>query len=384
MTGGWLAEGKALVGKKKPPQDMRRKKQEVSVVTFCQGLADPDDPAERDRALNALPAYLARMKTYSEETCRALWRGIWTCHWHSDKPLVQLDCANRISKLIQSVPRTRDEATGLLKPIVWSASFWVQSAEEWPKLDFYRIDKFLSLFRLMLYETFRVLAEDTTSLLDVNFFNRSIYEVFHSNTAGIAYHLCDCWLPEAQHANLPADLFTRTLVIFLRWMAEHEAKNPALIDRIWKSVFNDRLLRHPQLYNEEMLRELMQAELQASGANPRGSRSKDWHIRLSKALAKSLRKAKGQPAVPQAATKVQVKGDQEDYGYCRKYKLTRVKRKPLKIDRTQTEHAKKALESQSKLKARMKQHPKQFKNREKLTFADFKALPENEDERDFD
>lgn len=43
-----------------------------------------------------------------------------------------------------------------------------------------------------------------------------------------------------------------------------------------------------------------------------------------------------------------------------------------------------ALESQSKLKARMKQHPKQFKNREKLTFADFKALPENEDERDFD
>lgn len=62
------------------------------MVTFCQGLADPDDPAERDRALNALPAYLARMKTYSEETCQpegSNWRHalfvvplIWHCTVH--------------------------------------------------------------------------------------------------------------------------------------------------------------------------------------------------------------------------------------------------------------------------------------------------------------
>eukprot|EP00668_Euglena_longa_P028899 GGOE01036233.1.p1 GENE.GGOE01036233.1~~GGOE01036233.1.p1 ORF type:complete len:384 (+),score=140.26 GGOE01036233.1:57-1208(+) len=383
MAAGWLEEGKALVGKKAPPQDMRRKKQEVSVVTFCHGLADPDDPAERDRALNALPAFLARMKSYSEETCRALWRGIWTCHWHSDKPLVQLDCANRISKLIQSVPRTRDEATGILKPIIWSASFWMQSADEWPKLDFYRIDKFLSLFRLMLYETFCILTEETTSVLDINLFNRSIYEVFRSNTAGIAYHLCDCWLPEAQHAQLSPELLTRTLIIFVRWMAQHEAKNPALIHRIWKSVFNERLFQNPGLFNEEMLSELMRAELQASRANPRGFRSRGWYVQLEKKMKRSLRKAKGQVAVQKAKTKVQVKGDKDDFGYCQKYKLTRVKQRRVKIDRKQTQHAKKALESQLKQEARMKLHPKQFKNREKVKFSDFKEMPED-DERDYD
>ena len=43
------------------------------------------------------------------------------------------------------------------------------------------------------------------------------------------------------------------------------------IHRIWKSVFNERLFTNPALFNEEMLTELMRAELQASGANPRGS-----------------------------------------------------------------------------------------------------------------
>ena len=41
--------------------------------------------------------------------------------------------------------------------MLWLAGWWVQSVQEWGNLDFYRIDKYLTLVRLMLYESFCVL-----------------------------------------------------------------------------------------------------------------------------------------------------------------------------------------------------------------------------------
>jgi hypothetical protein len=384
----WLDRGKKLVGIKRIMRDLRPKEREVNVVTICHGLADPDDAPERDRALAAMPAFLSQMPAYTEEACRALWRGLWVCHWHSDKPLVQLDYANRISRLIRSIPKERDGVTDVLKPLVWSACFWMQACEEWPKLDFFRIDKFLSLFRMMLYETFCILRLEEAELLDVQFFVRSMLDVFTSTHSGVAFHLCTCWLDEAAHAQLPAELLTRTLAIFTRWLAEHQVRNPVLAKRIWRNVFIARLFSEPGLCDLEMLREIVVAEQQAAGTTNRGGHALSWERKVLKMLAWGAKRRKAGVRNP-AATKTKkavtrkiIRGDKEDSGYCHKYRLVKKPKKKLPSLMT-TDKASRVLTEKERHDAKVAQHPKQFKHRGILKVSDFANVPRDED-NDFD
>lgn len=71
-------------------------------------------------------------------------RGIHYCLWHSDKPLVQLACAQRIADLLEA-PTTMQ-----CKILFYGAIFRVLS-REWPTMDRYRLDKYLALVRKMLF-----------------------------------------------------------------------------------------------------------------------------------------------------------------------------------------------------------------------------------------
>ncbi|CCW65785.1 unnamed protein product [Phytomonas sp. EM1] len=72
-------------------------------------------------------------------------RGIFFCLWHSDKPLVQLECAQRIANLLHA-PRTIR-----CKNLFYGAIFRVLS-REWPTIDRYRMDKYLALVRKLIFE----------------------------------------------------------------------------------------------------------------------------------------------------------------------------------------------------------------------------------------
>ncbi|ESL07028.1 hypothetical protein TRSC58_05289 [Trypanosoma rangeli SC58] len=72
-------------------------------------------------------------------------RGVFFCLWHSDKPLVQLDCAQRIARLIHA-PHTNSG-----KILLFSCLMRVL-VREWRSMDRYRADKFLALVRKMIYE----------------------------------------------------------------------------------------------------------------------------------------------------------------------------------------------------------------------------------------
>ncbi|RNF03611.1 hypothetical protein TraAM80_05653 [Trypanosoma rangeli] len=72
-------------------------------------------------------------------------RGVFFCLWHSDKPLVQLECAQRIARLIHA-PHTNSG-----KILLFSCLMRVL-VREWRSMDRYRADKFLALVRKMIYE----------------------------------------------------------------------------------------------------------------------------------------------------------------------------------------------------------------------------------------
>ncbi|RNF06438.1 uncharacterized protein Tco025E_07631, partial [Trypanosoma conorhini] len=72
-------------------------------------------------------------------------RGVFFCLWHSDKPLVQLECAQRIARLIHA-PHTNSG-----KILLFSCLMRVL-VREWRSMDRYRADKFLALVRKMMYE----------------------------------------------------------------------------------------------------------------------------------------------------------------------------------------------------------------------------------------
>eukprot|EP00670_Eutreptiella_braarudii_P008917 CAMPEP_0174312608 /NCGR_PEP_ID=MMETSP0810-20121108/4397_1 /TAXON_ID=73025 ORGANISM="Eutreptiella gymnastica-like, Strain CCMP1594" /NCGR_SAMPLE_ID=MMETSP0810 /ASSEMBLY_ACC=CAM_ASM_000659 /LENGTH=422 /DNA_ID=CAMNT_0015421045 /DNA_START=12 /DNA_END=1280 /DNA_ORIENTATION=+ len=414
MTSGWKERGAQLVGIK-VVRDYRPTAKAVSTPTFAQGLADPDDNDERDRALNALGPYLAsKNMDYSEANTRALWRGLWMCLWFSDKPLVQLDCYTRISKLVENVPRTADRS-GISKPILWQSSFWLQIIEEWPKLDFHRIDKHLALMRLMLFESFKVLKEPTTTHRDLVFFERTIVEVLEKSTAGVSLQLCNCWLSEAKNAKLPKHLLTLSLRPFIRWMATAPVMHYGLWNKLFQVLFCDKLFKL-SMFDPEMFTEVLESEKTAAIAQlktkKRGPRDNEWYKRLlAKAKKNKVVKAAVKAGERQKVRQVKEKegnrkrqrdeeaddnndfddiddrpvaklkkkkqktiflGDALDFGYCQKYGLTERKSKNKKTKKKQI--STRELQGRERREEIKKQHPKQFANRTKLKFSDFKDM----------
>ncbi|KAK7194106.1 Nucleolar protein,Nop52 [Novymonas esmeraldas] len=91
-----------------------------------------------------------RYQTWMEAWCDLelvflkLCRGIHYCLWHSDKPLVQLACAQKIADLLHAPQTTRSK-------VLFYGSLFRVLAREWPTIDRYRMDKYLALVRRMVF-----------------------------------------------------------------------------------------------------------------------------------------------------------------------------------------------------------------------------------------
>ncbi|CAM37728.1 conserved hypothetical protein [Leishmania braziliensis MHOM/BR/75/M2904] len=91
-----------------------------------------------------------RYQTWMEAWCNLelvflkLCRGIFFCLWHSDKPLVQLACAQKIADLLHAPRSTRCK-------VLFYGSLFRVLAREWPTIDRYRMDKYLALVRRMVF-----------------------------------------------------------------------------------------------------------------------------------------------------------------------------------------------------------------------------------------
>jgi hypothetical protein len=141
--------------------------------------------------------------------------GIFYCFWHSDKPLVQHACAQKIAELLHC-PQTDMTRALLLRAII------TVLCREWCKIDRYRMDKYMALVRKIMHEVLVwLLAGSSTADAEASpFFSderghyRHVVATFQQlvdaqTSVGLLMHVCDICLDEFIRVRLPPALFAR-------------------------------------------------------------------------------------------------------------------------------------------------------------------------------
>ena len=108
---------------------------------FGQALASSDKDV-RDKAVKALERYLRRAHDIEELELRKIWKALFYCMWHSDKPKVQAELADKLGGLVHSVAPGREW--------LFVRVFWQTMVREWTGIDRLRLDKFYKLIRRSL------------------------------------------------------------------------------------------------------------------------------------------------------------------------------------------------------------------------------------------
>ena len=112
------------------------------------------DKKPRDKAVDTLKLFLSsrRAASTTEMDFMKLWKGLFYCMWMSDKTPVQQELAAMLASLVH---RFADPALAAL----WLRAFYLTMRREWAGIDKYRLDKYYSLMRKVLHESFGYLRE---------------------------------------------------------------------------------------------------------------------------------------------------------------------------------------------------------------------------------
>ena len=116
---------------------------------FGQLLAS-NDKVTRDKAVKSLTRHLKRSPHIDELELMRIWKALFYCMWHSDKPKVQAELAETLGALVHA-------ARGG-KHWLFIRVFWATMVREWPGLDRLRLNKFYQLLGRQLHHSIRLLA----------------------------------------------------------------------------------------------------------------------------------------------------------------------------------------------------------------------------------
>ncbi|KAJ9445816.1 Ribosomal RNA-processing protein 1-like protein [Diplonema papillatum] len=158
-----------------------------------------------------------------------LWKGLFYCMWHSDKPLVQLACAERISDLMAVLPQWELRAE-------WQKQAWVCMSREWSLIDKWRVDKFYSLMRFIFNRG--LVAFQEAKGTDDKLFFQPLLDLYSHRTAGVASHVTDIFIEECVKVKLSMECFHSLLFEFVfphlcSGSADH---NEHIYDYIWTKM----------------------------------------------------------------------------------------------------------------------------------------------------
>ena len=178
----------------------------------CKELA-AGDKVIRDQAVEDVGRMLHWLETSEHdkdvpEEFAKLWRGLFYCMWHSDKPLVQHDCAQKISELVHNLTSWELQAT-------WFGAAWKTLHSEWGGLDKWRLDKFLTLMRKLLNRHFAMVAavsekhsDDDDYDMIIHNFCFPLLNTYGGGLDGIGRHISDIIVDEAIAVDLNSEVFT--------------------------------------------------------------------------------------------------------------------------------------------------------------------------------
>ncbi|KAJ7320616.1 hypothetical protein JRQ81_020127 [Phrynocephalus forsythii] len=226
-------------------------------IQFAQRLA-ANEKRIRDRALKKLRGYIALRTqspagSFSQEEFLKIWKGLFYCMWMQDKPLLQEELSNNISQLMHVI-ENMDVRNLFIQ------TFWQTMNREWNGIDRLRLDKYYTLIRMMLKQSFEVLRRNGwNESVTQPFLNMLMKEVMHpdSNPAiGVKLHFIDIYLEELAKVGakeLTADQNLKFIEPFCKIAAK--TKDHLLLQAITRGIFETIVDQSPFAI-EDLMKEL--------------------------------------------------------------------------------------------------------------------------------
>ena len=177
---------------------------------FGQALAS-NDKEVREKALKALGRYLHSAHDIEELEMRKIWKALFYCMWHSDKPKVQADLAERLGALMHDMPAGKEW--------MYVRAFWHMMLREWTRIDRLRLNKFYMLMRCSVEHSLKQLGEKSWSAEEVQAYATELADgpLNRRSPASIRYFFADNFLPAvgARLAKSPGELESAQLTTLL-------------------------------------------------------------------------------------------------------------------------------------------------------------------------
>ncbi|KAL4872778.1 nucleolar protein,Nop52-domain-containing protein [Aspergillus spectabilis] len=128
---------------------------DLAKTPFVRELASSDKKI-RDKATESLALFLRSKTDLSLLELLKLWKGLFFCFYHSDRPLTQQALARNLSyTLVPTLPRSTVHR--------FLRAFWITIGREWHNIDRIRLDKYLLLIRSYVGVAFQIFLKAPTS-----------------------------------------------------------------------------------------------------------------------------------------------------------------------------------------------------------------------------
>ena len=200
------------------------------VPKFGQRLAS-NDKETRDKAVKTLTRYLKSGPVLEELDLAKIWKALFYCMWHADKPKVQNELAERLGAMVLAVPGN--------KATLFAKTFFAMMMREWPGIDRLRLNKFYTLLKCVLKNSLRQLhragwpaggAEGLAEVLQLG-------PLSSRSPPGLRYWLVDNLVP-ALVAELKAEVRTEVVMALLEplFIALGDAVDPHSLQRTTDAV----------------------------------------------------------------------------------------------------------------------------------------------------
>ncbi|KAL5045844.1 hypothetical protein BDW71DRAFT_75868 [Aspergillus fruticulosus] len=129
---------------------------DLAKTPFVRELASSDKKI-RDKATDSLALFLRSKTDLSLLELLKLWKGLFFCFYHSDRPLTQQALARNLSyTLVPSLPRTIVHR--------FLRAFWITIGREFHAIDRLRLDKYLLLIRSYVGVAFQIFLKNSNSV----------------------------------------------------------------------------------------------------------------------------------------------------------------------------------------------------------------------------
>ncbi|MCJ1314134.1 hypothetical protein MMC25_007814 [Agyrium rufum] len=198
----------------------------------------------REKALESLTKYLTSGRQFSELELLKIWKGLFFCMWHTDRPVPQQRLARELAALLQPLSSLADSSPYR----TFLIAFWTTMCREWPGIDALRLDKFLRLVRFMIRSSLANLGSPPNEELltfDIDLIDDMLMErdtrIRTPVPDGLKYHIMDVWVDELGSLDQESDSWGRTELLSPLVTVEKKGKNKTIRGRASDALEDERL-----------------------------------------------------------------------------------------------------------------------------------------------